>query len=157
MPIREYPFELRRGYSCPMPWLPIRFLNPGDGSYRDTWGIVDTGAIGTTVPGWVADAIHLDLSAATQISGLGAGGTMFLLQCRCDVHIFARDAKSAVNYQSVVHSIVGQTLGVLRNLPFPLLGVEDFLKDFVVHIDYPQRNFSILRSPTTALTATLRP
>jgi hypothetical protein len=57
------------------------------------------------------------------------------------------DNNGNVTESDIVIRISPRRMGIINNLPVVLLGVNDFLKRYILKIDYPRQVFSI-RFPT---------
>ena len=63
MPLRDCPFRTYELIKVPSPLLPVRISNPRNGRDWLTYGLVDTGASGTSIPDYVARKIGVDVRA----------------------------------------------------------------------------------------------
>jgi len=149
MPVSDYPFQASPDIPTPSPILPIKIINPDNGKAYMTWGLVDTGAFQTAIPGHIAQAIGHNINAVKAMDGYGADGALSIYQHSCSIEIFKMDSKGIVDINTVVHTISRRRIGVIKDLPFVLLGVREFLKKFVLTVDYPQQQFSIKRPVKT--------
>jgi|SRR3972149_8685122 len=145
MPISDYPFQASSDIPTPSPILPIKIINPDNGKVYKTWGLVDTGAFQTAIPGHIAQAIGHNIDAVKAMDGCGAGGALSIYPHSCSIEIFKMDSKGIVDINTVVHKISCRRIGVIKDLPFVLLGVKEFLRKFVLIVDYPRQQFSIKR------------
>lgn len=146
MPIRDYPFQAHPQIPIPSPVLPIRIINPDNGKDYKTWGLIDTGAVQTAIPGHIAETIGHNINAVKSIPGYGADGALKIYQHSFTIEIFKMDANGIVDADSIIHTISRRRMGVIKDLPLVLLGVREFLKKFVLTVDYPQGRFSV-KSP----------
>ena len=143
MPIVDYPFQAQGVFSQPSPILPILITNPHDGSQFRTWGLVDTGAMATVIPGFIARIIGHNVENVAPSSGHGAGGQLTVYPHTCSIEILLIDSNGNVNENVIAIRIPPRNVGVINGLPGVLLGVNDFLKMYVLRIDYPRKIFSI--------------
>lgn len=143
MPIVDYPFQAQGKFSQPSPILPILITNPHNGSQFRTWGLLDTGAIATVIPGFIARIIGHNVENVASFSGNGAGGQLTVYPHACYIDILAMDSNGNVNEEDIVIRIPLHNVGVINGLFGVLLGVNDFLKRYIVKIDYPRQVFSI--------------
>lgn len=144
MPIVDYPFQAQGKFSQPSPLLPILITNPHNGSQFRTWGLLDTGAIATVIPGFIARIIGHNVENVASFSGNGAGGQLTVYPHACSIDILSMDSNGKVNEENdIVIRIPPRNVGVINGLPGVLLGVNDFLKKYIVKIDYPRQVFSI--------------
>lgn len=138
MPIVEYPFTILSPGAPPRPMLPIRIHNPDTGMIYRTWGLIDTGADDCAIPAAVAPAIghKLDAGRPSTIGTAGGNATVY-------AHVTHIDILSIADHVTVVHSIHNTPVDFCPGLNTVLLGVANFLSNFVLTIDYPKQRFSI--------------
>lgn len=146
MPIVNYPFQAQGVFSQPSPILPILITNPHSGFNFRTWALVDTGAMATVIPGFIARIIGHDVESVPYSSGKGAGGNLSAYLHTCSIEILSMDNNGNVTESDIVIRISPCRMGIINNLPVVLLGVNDFLKRYILKIDYPRQVFSI-RTP----------
>jgi len=139
MPIRNFPFLDIYKDNHPRPWLPIRIVNPHTGKHFDTFGLIDTGADECSVPAFLAYEIGHDLNKGIPNTTNTAGGMATGYAHTTKIDIFNLEGKC-------VHTISDIPIDFMPNLPCVLLGVNNFLDQFKLHIDYPGFNFSIIYS-----------
>ena len=138
MPIVEYPFTTLSPGASPRPMLPIRIHNPDTGLIYRTWGLIDTGADDCAIPAAVAPVIGHQLNAGNPSSIGTAGGNATVY-----AHITRIDILSITDHVTVVHSIQNTPVDFCPGLNTVMLGVANFLSNFVLTIDYPRQRFSI--------------
>ena len=136
MPIRDCPFSsFKDGIYHPI--LPIRIINPQTGKSHKTFGVIDTGADECAIPANLAPLLGHNLQAGqTKQIRTGNGITA---------------AYSHMTKFEIFHPVTGEHLHTVPDTPIDfmpnlhvvLLGVNSFLSRFILHIDYPQKNFSI--------------
>jgi len=144
MPIVEYPFQAQGPFSEPSPILPVRIGNPDNNSDFPTWALVDTRATSCTIPGWIAEVIGLDVYNAPSYPGSTGGGAAPVYLHTCRIEIFEMDNTGHVT-DNVIITIQDTEMPVLENLPVALLGVNEFLEQYILTVDYPRQVFSIRR------------
>lgn len=136
MPIKDYPFLGVGGTFRPL--LPIQIVNPHTGKAYKTFGLIDTGADECAVPASVAKIIGHDLQAG-KIKQIGTGNgntTAYSHTTRIDIfHISDGSQK--------IFTIPDTPVDFMPNLHCVLLGVKNFMSQFVLTIDYPTQIFSI--------------
>jgi predicted aspartyl protease len=139
----EYRFITIEPGHCPRPMLPLRISNPRTGDEITVWGIVDTGADGCAFPGRITDALEIDLQAGVKrLIGTGNGLTEAYAHL-VQVDVFGlRPRSSRVDANKIIHS-VSATIDFIPNLDCCLIGFENFLKDFILSIDYQRQVFSL--------------
>jgi len=150
MPIDKFPF-LRLGPDSPwQPMLLIELSNPANGFSVPALALVDTGADDCVVPEFYASRLGHDLEncKGKPREVMGIGGCAMAYTHTSGIKIFATTGTCDdphVDYNKVVYSQEKVLINFVKgyNVPPALLGVKSFLKNFVVTLDYPNRNFSI--------------
>jgi len=148
MPIINYPFT-RLGPESPFqPFLIIEVINPQNSFKQEMPALIDTGADECTIPGFYAGKLGLSLKQGKPKSIVTAGGDITSYSHRCTINIFAMSGtinKPRVDYDMVIITIPTQMVDFAPDLKssYALLGVESFLREYVLTIDYPRRVFSI--------------
>lgn len=138
MPITNYPFTILSPGAPPRPMLPICIHNPDTGAVFRTWGLIDTGADDCAIPANVAPIVGHNLNAGL-LSSIGTAGgyaTVYAHKTRIDI-------LSINDHVAIVHSIPDAPVDFCPGLHTVLLGVDNFLSNFVLTIDYPNKCFSI--------------
>ncbi len=138
MPITKYPFTILTPGSPPRPMLPICIHNTVTGKLFRTWGLIDTGADDCAIPAGLAVPLGHTLDKGTP-STIGTAGGMATVYA----HATRIDILSINDRVTVVHSILNTPVDFCPGLQTVLLGVDKFLGDFVLTIDYPNKCFSI--------------
>ena len=150
MEIVDYPFTVPKMLEKyrRQPYLPVRIINPNDPERTAILpGLVDSGSFRCRFPIDYANLIGLDVRKGRPDRGDSPGGTISGYLYTCSIDILEMDSKGKVNENSVVTHIPKTEFSFGENLPFALLGVEEFLTNFVLTIDYPRQVFSI-QKPT---------
>lgn len=144
MPIRNYPFQiLLPKIVRPAPLVPIRVVNPDNGFDYLTYGLIDTGADSSSIPDFVAKSIGHNLKNVKPERGYTADGYADIYPHTCRIEILKVNRKGIVDENKAVHVISDRLVGVLPQLPFVILGVEDFLQEYILTINYPRKIFSV--------------
>jgi len=143
MPIVDYPFQAQGVFSQSSPILPILITNPHNGANFQTWGLVDTGAMATVIPGFIARSIGHNIENVAPFHGAGAGGQITVYPHTCSIDIWSIDNNGNVNENDVVIRIPSRSMGVINDCNCVLLGVNDFLKRYILKVNYPRKVFSI--------------
>lgn len=146
MPIVEYPFQAQGPFSEAAPILPVKIINPGTNLVWPTWALVDTGATSCTIPGHVATVIGHNVVGPPDARGETGGGRDDIYLRTCRIEIFEMRSTGFVT-NNVIITIPNGPVAVLPNLRVVLLGVDDFLEEYVLTIDYPRQVFSIRKPP----------
>lgn len=146
MPIANYPFVQQGGK--PRATLPVILENPDNGSKYPTWALIDTGADGIVVPGFIATHLghNIDHESVKKAGCAGVGGPAetFFHSFRMSVLKIGKNGN--VSNNNVAIKIHRREFAVSKDLHVMLLGVSDFLVKYVLSIDYPRQIFSI-KSP----------
>ncbi|MBI4697347.1 MAG: hypothetical protein HY758_00095 [Nitrospirae bacterium] len=139
MPIRNCPLTLC-GNGIYRPILPICIINPHEGKQLFTYGIIDTGADECAIPAAMADMLGHNLqSGKSKIISTGNGETI----------AFSHTTKFEIYHpvtNKLLYTLADTPIDFMPNLPVVLLGVNNFLNNFVLHINYPKKIFSIKTS-----------
>ena len=143
MPIVDYPFQAQGTFSEPKPILPIKITNPHNDFVFFSWGLIDTGADSTAIPGWIAKKLGHDIKSGKLSDCIAGGGLIRIYEHTCCIDILSMDKNGRVDDNNMAITIPDGRIGVLEHLPFVLLGVNDFLRNYVLTIDYPKQVFSI--------------
>lgn len=143
MPIVDYPFQAQGVFSQPSPILPMLITNPDNGVNFRTWGLIDTGAASTVIPAYIARIIGHNVENVIPASGRGAGGKFNVYPHTCLIQIFSMDSNGSVNENDFAITIPPRNIGITDNIDRVLLGVHDFLKRYILKIDYHRQVFSI--------------
>jgi len=134
MPIQDFPLRVLRG-GAKQPFLPVKIINPHTGKEKKTWGLVHTGADCCCIPGFIAAALGHELPKGQpqSVQGVGFSGA------------FSHTFKIEILDQSenLFHTITERELHCVENLHVVILGVREFLSDFVLNVHYPKNKFSV--------------
>jgi predicted aspartyl protease len=138
MPSAQYPFyrfKFGNGVMTPPTrlYLPVRLRNPGTGLTLVTYGLVDTGADSTLLPGSLALQLGHDLRSRGAKSSVSMG--IENTQVTTWRHTFDLELLSSDGTQ-VVRSFDGMEIDCSETEPPPLLGASDFLGYFDWSIKY---------------------
>lgn len=131
MDIINVPFTIIRAGDIPRPILPLILKNPTNGQQLRTYGLIDTGADDCAFPaGYAIMTGHEYLLGTVKEVGTGNGKTIAYAHTIC-LEVF--------NYK--IDNIL---IDFCPNLTIGLLGVKNFLKYFVLTIDYKKQIFSLI-------------
>lgn len=138
MPSIRYPFyRFKFGAGAMTPqtrlYLPVRLRNPDTGLTLVTYGLVDTGADSTLLPGSLAIQLGHDLRSRGAKSSVSMG--IENTQVTTWRHTFDLELLSSDGTR-VVRSFDGIEIDCSETEPPPLLGASDFLGCFDWHIKY---------------------
>lgn len=142
MPITRYPFLAMAPGQPRRPVLPIRLTNPATGLSFPTWGFIDTGADDCAIPASYANILGHNLTAGV-VKQIGTGnGIANAYAHTTRIEIFKIDGNQ-FDLDTVVHKIQDAPIDFMPNLDVILLGVNSFLSKFILHVNYPAKQFSI--------------
>lgn len=132
MKIIDIPFTKLSPGDIARPWLSVTIINPHSGRHINVLGLIDTGADECALPAAYANILGHNLQTGKPKKiNTGNGITM---------------AYSHSSQIKVVDFTIEQTLiDFMPNLSVPLLGMKNFLSNFVLTIDYPNSKFSLDR------------
>jgi hypothetical protein len=131
----EFPFLKLHKDDVPRPWLPIVIENPHTDPPKiiRTYGLIDTGADECAIPAGYASLLGHDLQAGKQKTiNTGNGPTVAYSHTLC------------IDVQGIRSDNV--LIDFMPNLSVILIGVKNFLEEFILTVDYPKNTFS-LRNP----------
>jgi hypothetical protein len=149
MPIFNYPFRIPPGYSVAKPVVPVIIVNPENGFDYSTWALIDTGADTTVIPEDIAKTLYHDVRnpRAKRDKTFGIGGEVDVYMHTFSIKILFSDPAGKIDHNRVAIKIPKRTFAVVPNLHIVILGEQDFLKNYVLTINYPRQIFSI-KKPT---------
>ena len=133
MPLRNYPFSIIRPGDLARPYLPITIINPGTEIQIKVYALVDTGADECAFPASFAPLLGHNLQAG-QLKRISTGNGITIAYSHTN-----RIVIEGFSTQDVL-------IDFMPNLYIPLLGVNSFLSNFVLAVDYPKKVFSLLLS-----------
>ena len=135
MPLTDCPFTLYNGIYRPT--LLIRIVNPHTGLSQRTYGLIDTGADECAIPASYAPLLGHNLKKGG-IKRVNTGNGITIAY----VHTTRFDIFDPIT-GAVAYTVNDTPIDFLPNLHLVLLGVKSFLSNFLLHIDYPRRMFSV--------------
>jgi len=136
--LSRVPFTIINGGGA-YPFLKITIVNLSTGKRISTFGLIDTGADECAIPAGFAGILGHNLQAGqTKTINTGNGPTLaYSHTSTIEIHDPLTNA--------VAHSISQTPIDFMPNLHIVLLGVRNFLGTFVLTMDYPRQEFSIIR------------
>ena len=141
MPIKDYPFTpVTQNHSRPMLW--IRVVNPHTEKAVVMQAIVDTGADNCAFPADIAEQLGHDLESVPAKTVYTARGPTAAFAHTSRVEILGMRA-DGLNSDEVLHTIPDTPIDFIKGCDDFLLGVGNFLNEFILTIDYPRQCFSI--------------
>lgn len=131
MSLIDIPFHKLNPTDILRPWLEITIKNPHTGKELKTYGLIDTGADECALPALFAPILGHNLQAgeAKQID-TGNGQTQAYSHTMC------------LKVDNI--EIDDILIDFLPNLKVVLLGMRNFLANFILTVDYPRNVFSLL-------------
>jgi len=146
MPIRNSPFlSPNPGDPRKRPWLFINIKNPHNGSICPTFGLIDTGCDEYALPASYADLLGHNLTAGEAKQIRTGNGVTTAYRHTCVIQIF--DSEQLLQgTMKVAYTIEDTLIDFMPNLHCALLGVNTFLSNFHLSINYPSQLFSICHS-----------
>ncbi|MCK5603024.1 hypothetical protein KAR91_14165, partial [Candidatus Pacearchaeota archaeon] len=120
------------------PLLPIQITNPHTGVNYKTYGLIDTGADDCAVPASLAQIVGHNLIAG-QLKEIRTGNGV----TKAYAHTTKIDIFHINDSVNPVFTIHDTPVDFMPNLHCVLLGVENFLSQFILTVDYPNKSFSI--------------
>lgn len=140
MPIVNYPFTTLGPFSRPM--LPIIATNPNTGLCQSAWALIDTGADECAFPANFAALMGHNFALGNQ-SGISTGnGVASAYSHTTQIDIYGLDALGSV-VNNVVHTVPPSQVHYMQGLTTVLLGVQSFLGNFILTVNYSQKIFSV--------------
>ena len=159
MPSFTFPFTSLSPWAPERPLLAVTIRNPANGLDDQTWAIIDTGADRCIFPEYIAKRLchtlkHKDVQCDTANT---VGGDVLVYKHTFDLSVSSlKKTKTGVSIGSeivihkprmlvdVVPARFEDAKGekIHTNFHSVLLGVDDFLADYLITIDYPQHEFS---------------
>lgn len=131
MSFKNKPFVKTRPGDVARPYLPITIINPENDKKINVFALIDTGADECALPASFARVLDHNLQEGKQ-KQINTGNGLTTAY-RHTVQIRAEDYFS----ENVL-------IDFMPNLYVPLLGVKNFLSEFILNIDYPNKIFSLL-------------
>jgi predicted aspartyl protease len=133
MKIVDIPFTKLSPSDTARPWLSVTIINVHSGQHLNILGLIDTGADECALPAAYANILGHNLQAGKPKEvNTGNGVTV---------------AYSHSSQIKVAGFTIEQTMiDYMPNLSVPLLGMKNFLSNFILTIDYPNSRFSLDRT-----------
>lgn len=131
MLVKDYPFVKARSGDIARPYLPITIINPENQKEINVFALIDTGADECAFPSSFALPLEHNLQSGYQKKiSTGNGVTIAYSHTVC-----------IKTFDFMTEEVL---IDFMPNLHIPLLGVKNFLGNFILNIDYPNKKFSIL-------------
>lgn len=140
---QEYRFIQIEPGDRPRLVLPVRITNPKNKRYVNHWAFVDTGADRSAFPGWLRSVLGLSPRSGVKRSITTGSGPDNAYANSVQIDIFGLTPNlRRVDTTKIIHS-VSTLIDFMPNLGSCLIGVESFLEDFILSVDYQRRVFSL--------------
>jgi predicted aspartyl protease len=131
MLVENYPFIATRPGDIARPYIPITIINPENRREISVFALIDTGADECALSASFAPVLGHNLQAGFQKRiSTGNGITIAYGHTVC-IKAFGYTTENVV-------------IDFMPNLNIPLLGVKNFLNNFILRIDYPNKVVSII-------------
>jgi hypothetical protein len=155
----HFPFYQLSKYSTLRPLLPITIVNPENGLEDFTWAIIDTGADRCVFPEYIAKHLYHDMkhkkAKTDYVNTVGSCIKVYKHTFGIKVHSITGSKNNPKIGNpiidipkilvDVVPSIAENESGEAIHTSFNnvLLGVSDFMCNYILNIDYPKKRFSL--------------
>lgn len=130
MDIIKKPFMIITAGGIARPILPVIIKNPVTKQELRTYAMIDTGADDCAFPASYALLTGHNLLAGNQ-KAIGTGNGI--------TNAYAHTISLEINDYKIENILID----FMPNLHIGLLGVQNFLKRFILTVDYPEQNFSL--------------
>lgn len=130
MPVTDHLFRAATIDGQLRPLLQVKYINPHTDQHLSAWALIDTGADTCVLPDMFAELLghNLERGEKTEIVGASGNGIAYKHTMKIEIPGFCTE-ETLVSF--------------VPNLRQPLLGVENFLSNFCLTIDYPKQRFSM--------------
>lgn len=146
MPIASYYFTQVSSDETPQPLLWVRIVNPDNGRKTEPLlALVDTGSDICLFPSSVAEDLGHVLRSVDPVEITATVGKGSAFPHMATIEILQKDVNTDEPIDHVLHTIEKKLIHFVKDGSSFLLGVEDFLGEFVLKVNYPFRMFSITR------------
>lgn len=145
MPIANYPFVDINGTGVPKPALPVILTNPANGLSFGTWALIDTGADSTVIPEFIAKKLYHDIAhkSVQRDTCLGVSGAVTTYFHTFRLKVLGLNRKGDVLCNKTAIKRNKRQYAVIRGLHLMVIGEDDFLKRYILTINYPKKMFSL--------------
>lgn len=120
--------------------LPIRFINPHNGKSIKTNGLIDTGASDCAMPADLAKILGLNLKKSVSKEITTGNGIAIAYGHKTTIEIFHPEKTN-----EIIYKLENVVIDFMPCINIVLLGVNGFLSEFSLSIDYPNQTFSLIR------------
>jgi hypothetical protein len=116
-------------------------INPHTGKFIRTNGLVDTGASECAIPAVFSNMLGHNFNAGILKHNSTGNGMAECYGHTSTIIIYHPQQPN----NKILYTINNVIIDCMPNLPVVLLGVNGFLSNFILSIDYPKRIFSIIK------------
>lgn len=121
--------------------LPIRITNPHTKGSIKTFGIIDTGATECAIPAKLATVIGHNLTKGEEKEVNTGNGLTTAYRHTITIEIFHPQLLD----NQIIYKLDNVLIDCMPHLFAVLLGVNGFLSNFILNVDYPKRKFSLIQ------------
>lgn len=146
MPIIDYPLRSVGSLGELRAFLPLKVTSLKTNISYEVEGVVDPGAGTTLIPYYIANELGFDITTGKQVIAPTAGGELLVYFHACKIQVLSIDDDGNVDSSDVIINLPTNYFAFSSKEKFPpvlLLGIKDFLEQYVLTFDYPRRVFSI--------------
>ena len=131
----------------PAPILPIRIINPKNQEVYSTFALLDTGAVYTAIPGFIAEDLGHDIKKVKPKEVYGITGKTLSYPHSFIIEVLSQnpEATNSATECKLVHRM-RKKVEVMENLGITVLGAWDFMHKYIITVNYPGLDFSV-KSP----------
>jgi hypothetical protein len=122
--------------------IPIEIINPISKKVIKSFGIIDTGATDIAIPGYIGQLLGFDVYHGLPKDINTGNGPAQAFQHSCSMILYHPAHTPGTREFYRINSAL---MDFMPSLPVVLLGVNDFLINFNLTINYPRRLFSLIR------------
>ena len=140
MPIRNCSIFSFKGNNTTV-ILPIKIVNPHSNLSYKTFGLTDTGATECAIPSKIAKILGHNLENGTKKEISTGNGLAIAYGHTSIIEIYHPQRLN----KPAVFILKNVLIDFMPNLNVPLLGVNNFLSNFTLIINYPKRIFSLIQ------------
>ena len=149
MPVIARAFTSVTTFGGPRPMLPVLIENPVDPArfYVYAHGLIDTGSSYSAIPAEFAVPLGHGLKHVKPVSIRGAGSRATGYGHTVNLRVLDVLPNGRTDYVRTVIETGPARFHFISGLPCVLLGVSDFLRGFVLTVDYPRHRFTLATPP----------
>ena len=148
-PIDQHPFTRFPKSLCLWPRLLVRVHSPNDGKSVVAWALVDTGSDCCALPLLWQDRLNITFTEADKVENVFSAGIPRQTSYRKEVAISVlHSIERPSNHKclapgSTAIDLLKCKVLFLEKLGYPILGMKDFLDEYVLALNYQRKQFSV--------------